>query len=209
MLNLDMKIKVSFESQIPKRCFFPSVHFSNDLRNFFLIWIAPTYSWDPYKNFDVWKRWGNKTCQKTSNIQSWASWFVKKWTLWRCGIGLNILLPTAVPVVCLSYCRPHGSEYHYDITVSDYTKCVIPHRHTFGLLSHHGRLSGGLRRKLPLDGATDLLSKIWLHITTVSFVSAVIVAQSPKTPLDVSKWGRKIIQFISNLFGVFSYKELV
>ena len=29
---LDMKIKVSSESQNPKRCFFPSVHFSNDLR---------------------------------------------------------------------------------------------------------------------------------------------------------------------------------
>ena len=68
-----------------------------------------------------------------------------------------MLLPTAVPFVCLSYCRPHGLEYHYDITVSDHTQCVIPHRHTFGLLSHHGRLGGaGLRRKSPLDGATDL-----------------------------------------------------
>ena len=58
------------------------------------------------------------------------------------------LLPTAVPVVCVSYCRPHGSEYHYDITVTDHTKCAIPPCHTFGLLSHHGRLgSGGLRQK--------------------------------------------------------------
>ena len=87
--------------------------------------------------------WGNKTCRSTSNKQSWASWFVKKWTLWRCGIGLNILLPTAVPVVCLSYCWQHGLEYHYDITVSDHTKYVIPHCHTFGLLSHHGRLGAG------------------------------------------------------------------
>ena len=118
------------------------------------------------KNFSVCKRWGNKTCRSTSNKQSWAFWFVKKWTSWQCGIGLNILLPTAVPFVCLSYCRPHGSEYHYDITVSDHTKCFIPHRYTFGLLSHHGRLGGGgLRRKPPLDGATDLLSKIWQHIT--------------------------------------------
>ena len=71
------------------------------------------------------------------------------------------LLPTAVPVVCLACCRPHRSEYHYDITVSDHTKCVIPDRHTFGLLSHLGRLGGGgLRRKSPLDGATDILSKI-------------------------------------------------
>ena len=31
-------------------------------------------------------------------------------------------------------------EYHYDISVSDHTKCVIPHRHTFGLLSHHVHL---------------------------------------------------------------------
>ena len=113
----------------------------------------------------------------------------KKWSSWRCGIGLNILLPTAVTVVCLSYCRPHGSEYHHDITVSDHTKCVIPHCHTFGLLSHHGCLgAGGFRRNSPLDGATDLLSKIWQHITTVSFVSA---PGSPKTSLYVSKWGRK------------------
>ena len=100
---------------------------------------------------------------------------------WQSGIGLSILLPTAVPVVCLSYCRPHCSEYHYALTVSDHTKCVIPHRHTFGLLSHHGRLgAGGFRRKSPLDGATELLSKIWQHITTVSFVSAFIVVCSRK-----------------------------
>ena len=113
--------------------------------------------------------------------KSWPSWFVKKLTSWRCGIGLNILLPTAVPVVCLSYCRPHGSEYHYYIKVSDHKKCVIPHRHPFGLLSHHGRLgAGGLRRKSPIDCATYLLSKIWQHITTVSFVSAFIVVCSRK-----------------------------
>jgi hypothetical protein len=101
----------------------------------------------------------------------------KKWTLWRCRIGLIILLPTAVPVVCPSYCRPHGSEYHYDITVSDHTKCVITYCHTFGLLSHHGRLgAGGLRRTSPLD----LLSKIWQHITTVSFVSAFSFQESQK-----------------------------
>ena len=171
MLNLDKKIKVSFESQNPKKVFVPLGPFFNDLRQNVLIWIAPTYGWDPYENFGVWKRWGNKTFRSTSNKQSWASWFMKKRTPWRCGIGLNILLPTAVPVVCLSYCRPH-----YDITVSDHTKCVIPHRHTFVLLSHHGRLGGGgLQCKSPLDGATDLLSKIWQHITTVSFVSAFIV----------------------------------
>ena len=138
----------------------------------FSIWIAPTYRWDPYGNLSVWKRWGNNTGQSPSNKQSWASWFVKKWTLWLCGVGFNILLWTAVPVVCLSYCRPHNSEYHYDITAFDHTKCVIQHRHTFGLLSHHGRLGGGgLRRKSLPDGATDLLSKIWQHITIVSFVS--------------------------------------
>ena len=124
--------------KIPKRCFFFSVHISNDLRQNVSIWIVPTYRWDPYRNFGVWKRWGNKTCRSTSKKQSWASWFVKKWTSWQCGIGLNIFLPTAVPVVCLSYCRSHGLEYHYDITVSDHTKCVIPHCQTFGLLSHHG-----------------------------------------------------------------------
>ena len=130
------------------------------------------------------KGWGNKTCRSTSNKQSWASWFVKKWNLWQSGIGLNILLPTAVPIVCLSCCRPHRSEYHYYITVFDHTKCVIPDRHTFELMSHHGSLGGGgLQRKSPLDGATDLLSKIWQHITTVSFVSAFIVvcSRKPKT----------------------------
>ena len=92
---------------------------------------------------------------------------------------VKYFITTAVPFVCLSYCRPHGSEYHYDITVSDHTKCVIPHRHTFGLLSHHGRLGGGgLRRKSPLDGATDLLSKKLQHIATVSFVSVIIVVFS-------------------------------
>ena len=167
--------------KIPKKCFFPSVHFSNDLIQNVLIWIAPTYRWYPYGNFGVWKRWGDKACWSTSNKQSWASWFVKKWTLWQYGIGLNILLPTAVQVVFLSYSRPHGSEYHYDITVSDHTKCVIPHRHTFGLLSNPGRLGGGsLWRKSPLDGATDLLSKVWQHIKTVSFVSAFIVVCSKK-----------------------------
>ena len=166
---------------MPKRCFFPSVHFSHDLRQNVSNWIAPTYRWDPYGNFGVWKRWGNKTCWSTSNKQSWASWFVKKWTSWQCGIRLNILLPTTVSVVCLSYCRPHGSEYHYDITVSDHTKCVIPHRCTFRLLSHHVRLGArGFRRKSPLDGATDLLSKIWQQITRVSFVSAFIVVFSRK-----------------------------
>ena len=71
------------------------------------------------------------------------------------------LLLTAVPIVCLSCCRLNGSNYRYDITVSDHIKCVIPHRHTFGLWSHHGRLGGGgLRRKSPIDGATELLLKI-------------------------------------------------
>ena len=182
--------------KIPKRCFFPSVNFSKDLRQNASIWITPTYRWDPYKNFGVWKMGRNNTCQSTSNKQSWPSWFVKKWTSWRCGIVLNILLPTAVPVVCLSYCRPHGSEYHYDITVSDHTKCVIPHRHTFELLSHPGRLgAGGFRRKSPLDGDTDLLSKIWQHIPTVSFCQLFLLFApgSPKMPLDMSKWGWNII----------------
>ena len=91
--------------KIPKRCLFPSVYFSNDLRQNVSILIAHTYRWDPYVNFGVWKRWGNKTCRSTSNKQSWASWFVKKRNLWRSGIGLNIFLTTAVPIVCLSCCR--------------------------------------------------------------------------------------------------------
>ena len=84
----------------------------------------------------------------------------------------------------MSCCRPHGSEYHFDVTVFDHTKCVIPHSHTFGLLSHHGSL--GRRRKSPLDGAVDFLSKIRPHITTVSFVSALIFVFIRK-PADVYK----------------------
>ena len=40
----------------------------------------------------------------------------------------------------------------------------------------------GRRQKSPLDGATDFLSKIWQHITAVSFVSAFIFvfARKPK-----------------------------
>ena len=142
--------------KFPKRCFVPSGDFSNDFRQNVSIWITPTYRWDLYKNFGLWKRC-NKTCQSTSNKPSWPSWFVKKLTSWRCGIRLNILLRTAVPVVCLSYCRPRGLEYHYDITVYNHIKCVVPHCHTFGFLSHHGHLgAGGLWRKSPLDGATDI-----------------------------------------------------
>ena len=66
---------------------------------------------------------------------------MNKLTSLQCGIGLNILLPTAVPVVCLSYCRPLSSEYHFDITDSDHTKLVIPHCHTF---------RGDLQESIPL-----------------------------------------------------------
>ena len=104
---------------------------------------------------------------------------MKKFTSWRCGIGLNILLPTAVPVICLSYRRPHGSEYYYDITVSNHTKCVIPHRHTFGLLSHHGRLgAAGLRRKSPLWLYRPPIKNMTAYYN--SFVSAFIVVCSMK-----------------------------
>ena len=42
MLNLDMKIKVSFYSQNPKKVFLSSVNFSNDLRqNVFLFELYP------------------------------------------------------------------------------------------------------------------------------------------------------------------------
>ena len=127
------------------------------------------------------------TCHMSGVTFFSSSFFLTKW--WSLSVeGLLLtgptpssLLSTAVPVVCLSYCRPHGSEYHYDITVSDHTKCVIPHRHTFGLLSLHGGLgAGSFRWKLPLDGAPGLLSKIWQHITTVSFVSAFNVFCSRK-----------------------------
>ena len=45
---------------------------------------------------------------------------------------------------------------------------------------------GGCRRKLSLDVAVDFLSKIWLQITTVSFVSAFIFVLIRK-PADVYK----------------------
>ena len=120
----------------------------------------------------------------------------------RCGIGLNILLSTAVPVVCLSYCWPHGSKYHYDVTVSDHTKCVIPHRHTFGLLSHHVRL----RRRVQAE-----IAAIWCYrppIKNMSTLQKSVLCQlsllfspgSPKRPMNVSKWDWKIILFISNLY---------
>ena len=38
----------------------------------------------------------------------------------------------------------------------------------------------GRRRKAPLDGAVDLWSIIWQHITTVSFVPAFIVVSTGK-----------------------------
>ena len=41
MLNLDMKIKVSFESQNPKKVFLPVRPFSNDLRRNFQFELHP------------------------------------------------------------------------------------------------------------------------------------------------------------------------
>ena len=67
------RLKFYSRHKIPKRCFFPSVHFSNYWRQNVPIWIAPTYRWDPYENLGVWKRWGNKTCRSPSKKQSWAS----------------------------------------------------------------------------------------------------------------------------------------
>ena len=53
----------------------------------------------------------------------------------------------------------------------------------------------GRRRKPPLDGATDFLSTIWQHITTVSFVSAFIFVL-PRKPEKASK--RLWIGLVSN-----------
>ena len=85
---------------------------------------------------------------------------------------------TSCMSVLLSDTRFGISLWHYSFRSY---KCVIQHCHTFGLWSHHVRLgAGGFRQKLPLDGATELLSKIWQHITTVRFVSAFIVVFSRK-----------------------------
>ena len=121
------RLKFHSSHKIPKRCFF---HFSNDLRQNVSIWIAATYRWDPYGNFGVWKRWGNKTCRRTSNKQSWASCFVKKLTSWRCGRGLNILLPTAVTScmsVLLSATRFGISLWHYSFR--SYKMCYSTSSH--------------------------------------------------------------------------------
>mgnify|MGYP007038730448 CR=1 FL=1 len=100
--------------------------------------MAPTYRWDPYGHFGVWKRWGNKTYQSTSKSQSWVSWFVKKWKVWWCGIGSNIFLKTGMTVVCLSLPAWHGSEYHYNKGKNNFTKSAIPHHH--GLFKSQGNL---------------------------------------------------------------------
>ena len=47
--------------------------------------------------------------------------------------------------------------------------------------------SDGRRRKSPLDGAIDFPSKIWHHITTVSFVSAFFFVLIRK-PADIYKY---------------------
>ena len=64
---------------------------------------------------------------------------------------------------------------------------------------------GGFRRKSPIDGATDLLSKIWQHITTVSFESAlivVVVSRKPKNTSGHVKMGSKhnLVHFKSLLW---------
>ena len=108
---------------------------------------------------------------------------MKKWTSWQCGIF---------------YYRLQYQLYAC-LTVSDHTKCVIQHHHTFGLLSHHGLLGGGgLQRKSSLDGATDLLST--LQQSVLRQRSLLFSPENPKTSLDVSKWVWKIIEFISNLY---------
>ena len=61
-----------------KEGFFPYIHFSNDWKLNVLILIAPTYRWDRYVHFCVWKRWGYITYQSTSKSQSWVSRLVTK-----------------------------------------------------------------------------------------------------------------------------------
>ena len=70
-----------------KKSFFPLNHFPRDFEQSIIFWIALTDTWDPYRHFGLWERWGNKTYQSMSNIQSLAYWFGGGKTLWRCGIG--------------------------------------------------------------------------------------------------------------------------
>ena len=128
-------------SHIKKRCLFPFVHFLNDFKQNISIWIASTYRWDLYGHFGVWKRWGNKTYQRTSKNPSSASWFVKKLNAWRSLIGTNILLKTAITLVCLYLCPRHSLEYHYNIVQKYFIKSAIPDHHAFFLSQGNLRMN--------------------------------------------------------------------
>ena len=57
----------------------------------------------------------------------------------------------------------------------------------------------GCRQKSPLDGAIDFPSKIWHHITAVSFF--LYWSGSPQTSINTTKLGRNITEFIANFYG--------
>ena len=113
MLNLDMEIKVSFKSQNVKKWIL--------LLRPFLLWLKTKcfnlncthIRWDPYGHYCVWKSWGNKSYQSTSNSQSWDSWLVKQINVWWSGLGSNISFKTGMTVVCLSLSAWQDLEYHY------------------------------------------------------------------------------------------------
>ena len=116
--------------KIPKRCLLTSIHFSNDLRQNVSIWFAPTYRWDPYGNFGVLKRWGNKTCQSTSNKEIWTSWFVKKMdlvTMWNRVKYFIANCSTSCMPVLLSTTRFRISLWHY--SVRSYKMCYSTSSH--------------------------------------------------------------------------------
>ena len=78
MLNLNIKITVSFKSQNKKNVFLPPCPFCLWFSNKFAILIGPTYRQDPYKNAGVWKRWGNFRATAMVKVELTDFWRKKK-----------------------------------------------------------------------------------------------------------------------------------
>ena len=95
--------------------FFPSVHFPKGLKQNVSFRMTPTYRWDPYGNFVVWKRWGKKTyqqhelklsfliCEKMGLVTMWNSTLKKVSTLkWYSKYHYNIRKKTLSYKKCYS-----------------------------------------------------------------------------------------------------------
>ena len=69
------------------------------------------------------------------------------------------------------------------------------------MISQQACGGASLRRKRLLDGVVGLLSRIWQHITTVSFVSAFILfwLGGPQATPNWSEWGINITMSFSKI----------